>query len=52
MMLQLPLTDNYVVIYDLPVTFDPMQVVPVRWLQRLTRLTSSRSWAVSASPTR
>lgn len=28
MMHSFSLTDNYVVIYDLPVTFDPMQVVP------------------------
>lgn len=41
MMHSFSLTDNYVVIYDLPVTFDPMQVVPAsvpRWLQRPARL--------------
>lgn len=35
MMHDFSLTDKYVVIYDLPVTFDPMQVLPVqvpRWL--------------------
>ena len=35
MMHDFSLTDKYVVIYDLPVTFDPMQVMPAnvpRWL--------------------
>ncbi|EUA19077.1 retinal pigment epithelial membrane family protein [Mycobacterium xenopi 3993] len=35
------LTDNYVVVYDLPVTFDPVQVLPVkvpRWLGLPARL--------------
>jgi carotenoid cleavage dioxygenase len=35
------LTDKYVVIYDLPVTFDPVQVMPAsvpRWLQLPARL--------------
>jgi carotenoid cleavage dioxygenase len=35
------LTDKYVVIYDLPVTFDPVQVLPAsapRWLQLPARL--------------
>ena len=30
MMHDFSLTDKYVVIYDLPVTFDPMQVLPVK----------------------
>jgi carotenoid cleavage dioxygenase len=41
MMHDFSLTDKYVVIYDLPVTFDPMQAVPAsvpRWLQLPARL--------------
>ncbi|MEZ0349532.1 carotenoid oxygenase family protein [Mycobacterium sp. pR1184] len=41
MMHDFSLTDKYVVIYDLPVTFDPMQVVPAgvpRWLSAPARL--------------
>ena len=41
MMHDFSLTDKYVVIYDLPVTFDPMQVLPVtmpRWLGLPARL--------------
>ncbi|OMC08243.1 carotenoid oxygenase family protein [Mycobacterium sp. SP-6446] len=41
MMHDFSLTDKYVVIYDLPVTFDPIQIVPVevpRWLNSPTRL--------------
>jgi carotenoid cleavage dioxygenase len=41
MMHDFSLTDKYVVIYDLPVTFDPVQVMPAsvpRWLQLPTRL--------------
>jgi len=41
MMHDFSLTDKYVVIYDLPVTFDPMQIVPVhvpRWLSPGVRL--------------
>jgi carotenoid cleavage dioxygenase len=41
MMHDFSLTDKYVVIYDLPVTFDPMQVVPAnvpRWLSLPARL--------------
>ncbi|SOX52195.1 carotenoid oxygenase, partial [Mycobacterium ahvazicum] len=41
MMHDFSLTDKYVVIYDLPVTFDPMQVVPAsvpRWLSSPARL--------------
>ena len=40
------LTDKYVVIYDLPVTFDPLQVLPVkvpRWLGLPARLTLLQS---------
>ncbi len=41
MMHDFSLTDKYVVIYDLPVTFDPVQVMPTnlpRWLSLPTRL--------------
>lgn len=41
MMHDFSLTDKYVVIYDLPVTFDPVQVLPAsvpRWLRLPTRL--------------
>ncbi|BBY22774.1 carotenoid cleavage oxygenase [Mycobacterium stomatepiae] len=41
MMHDFSLTDKYVVIYDLPVTFDPMQVAPAnvpRWLSSPARL--------------
>jgi carotenoid cleavage dioxygenase len=41
MMHDFSLTDKYVVIYDLPVTFDPVQVMPAsvpRWLRLPTRL--------------
>lgn len=41
MMHDFSLTDKYVVIYDLPVTFDPMQVAPTnvpRWLSAPARL--------------
>ncbi|WP_421842142.1 carotenoid oxygenase family protein [Mycobacterium sp.] len=41
MMHDFSLTDKYVVVYDLPVTFDPVQVVPAtvpHWLQRPARL--------------
>jgi carotenoid cleavage oxygenase len=41
MMHDFSLTDKYVVIYDLPVTFDPVQVLPAsmpRWLQVPARL--------------
>ena len=41
MMHDFSLTDSYVVIYDLPVTFDPMQVLPAtmpRWLGLPARL--------------
>ncbi|MDD4868732.1 MAG: carotenoid oxygenase family protein, partial [Mycobacterium sp.] len=41
MMHDFSLTDSYVVIYDLPVTFDPVQVLPVtapRWLTLPARL--------------
>lgn len=41
MMHDFSLTDNYVVIYDLPVTFDPVQVMPAnvpRWLSLPARL--------------
>jgi carotenoid cleavage dioxygenase len=41
MMHDFSLTDKYVVIYDLPVTFDPVQVMPVnvpRWLSLPARL--------------
>jgi carotenoid cleavage dioxygenase len=41
MMHDFSLTDKYVVIYDLPVTFDPVQVVPTnvpRWLSVPARL--------------
>ncbi|MGA7054635.1 MAG: carotenoid oxygenase family protein [Mycobacterium sp.] len=41
MMHDFSLTDKYVVFYDLPVTFDPVQVKPAsvpRWLQLPTRL--------------
>jgi carotenoid cleavage oxygenase len=41
MMHDFSLTDKYVVIYDLPVTFDPVQVMPAsvpRWLQAPARL--------------
>ncbi|WP_055401246.1 MULTISPECIES: carotenoid oxygenase family protein [unclassified Mycobacterium] len=41
MMHDFSLTDKYVVIYDLPVTFDPIQVLPVhmpRWLSAPARL--------------
>jgi carotenoid cleavage oxygenase len=41
MMHDFSLTDKYVVIYDLPVTFDPVQVMPAsvpRWLQLPARL--------------
>jgi carotenoid cleavage dioxygenase len=41
MMHDFSLTDKYVVIYDLPVTFDPMQVAPAnvpRWLNLPARL--------------
>ena len=41
MMHDFSLTDKYVVIYDLPVTFDPVQVLPAsvpRWLQAPARL--------------
>lgn len=41
MMHDFSLTDKYVVVYDLPVTFDPIQVVPVnvpRWLSTPARL--------------
>lgn len=37
MMHDFSLTEKYVVIYDLPVTFDPIQVLPVRVPRRLTR---------------
>ena len=41
MMHDFSLTDKYIVIYDLPVTFDPIQIVPMevpRWLNSPTRL--------------
>ncbi len=41
MMHDFSLTEKYVVLYDLPVTFDPAEVVPVsvpRWLQMPARL--------------
>ena len=41
MMHDFSLTDKYVVVYDLPVTFDPVQVMPAsvpRWLQLPARL--------------
>src|SRR6201986_2922339 len=41
MMHDFSLTDKYVVLYDLPVTLDPMQVAPrhrPRWMQRPARL--------------
>lgn len=41
MMHSFSLTDNYVVLYDLPVTFDPVQVMPStvpRWLREPARL--------------
>lgn len=41
MMHDFSLTDEYVVIYDLPVTFDPVQVMPAdvpRWLSAPARL--------------
>ncbi|OSC42473.1 carotenoid oxygenase family protein [Mycobacterium decipiens] len=41
MMHSFSLTDKYVVIYDLPVTFDPVQVMPAsvpRWLRQPARL--------------
>jgi carotenoid cleavage dioxygenase len=41
MMHDFSLTDKYVVIYDLPVTFDPMQIAPANvphWLQLPARL--------------
>ncbi len=41
MMHDFSLTDNYVVVYDLPVTFDPVQVLPAsvpRWLRLPARL--------------
>ncbi len=41
MMHDFSLTDKYVVIYDLPVTFDPVQIMPrnvPRWLNRPARL--------------
>ncbi|MBO0866834.1 MAG: carotenoid oxygenase family protein, partial [Mycobacterium sp.] len=41
MMHDFSLTDKYVVIYDLPVTFDPLEVLPAsvpRWLQLPARL--------------
>jgi carotenoid cleavage dioxygenase len=41
MMHDFSLTDKYVVIYDLPVTFDPMQVLPAKmppWLKLPARL--------------
>ncbi|OMC46231.1 carotenoid oxygenase [Mycobacterium sp. IS-2888] len=41
MMHDFSLTDKYVVIYDLPVTFDPIQTLPMevpRWLNSPTRL--------------
>jgi carotenoid cleavage dioxygenase len=41
MMHDFSLTDKYVVIYDLPVTFDPVQIVPTnvpRWLSQPARL--------------
>lgn len=41
MMHDFSLTDKYVVIYDLPVTFDPVQVMPTdvpRWMRLPTRL--------------
>jgi len=41
MMHDFSLTDKYVVIYDLPVTFDPVQVIPTnvpRWLSLPARL--------------
>src|ERR1700742_47633 len=41
MMHDFSLTDKYVVIYDLPVTFDPVQVLPAnmpRWLSAPARL--------------
>src|SRR6201996_8386416 len=41
MMHDFSLTDKYVVLYDLPVTFDPVQVMPAsvpRWLQLPARL--------------
>jgi carotenoid cleavage oxygenase len=41
MMHDFSLTDKYVVIYDLPVTFDPVQTMPAsvpRWLQAPARL--------------
>ena len=41
MMHDFSLTDKYVVIYDLPVTFDPVQVLPTtmpRWLRHSSRL--------------
>jgi carotenoid cleavage oxygenase len=41
MMHDFSLTDKYVVIYDLPVTFDPVQVLPAsvpRWLRTPARL--------------
>jgi carotenoid cleavage oxygenase len=41
MMHDFSLTDKYVVIYDLPVTFDPVQVMPAsvpRWMQLPARL--------------
>ena len=41
MMHDFSLTDKYVVIYDLPVTFDPVQVLPAsvpRWMQLPARL--------------
>ncbi|MGO9511156.1 MAG: carotenoid oxygenase family protein [Mycobacterium sp.] len=37
MMHDFSLTDKYVVIYDLPVTFDPMQVLPVNVPRRLSK---------------
>src|SRR6202011_1578778 len=41
MMHDFSLTDKYVVLYDLPVTFDPVQVIPAnvpRWMRLPTRL--------------
>ena len=55
MMHDFSLTDKYVVIYDLPVTFDPVQVMPrtvPRWLQRRPGWSCSRCSGGSGSRAR
>lgn len=55
MMHDFSLTEKYVVIYDLPVTFDPTEIIPVtvpRWLRAPARLVLQSLAAGSGCPVR